>query len=211
VSKSIGELQAEIEAAMSKLDVSLLPEDLKALSYLRPAGVLPRVSLRHSEGNRQIRRTADAKHFTPENCVAVVSFEPDDESGVDAAIPQSVAPEISEVVTALSKAESDHRFREFVGLKPFRDQYLPEFPFGWTASAEERDRVLRQAIGEKLILRHQVPNPKAPRYPTTAIRLNKSHPSVDAVLKSTHEARSPFHPIAIRGEPLSSTVIAERR
>jgi hypothetical protein len=170
----------------------------------------PRVSLRYAENNRQIKRTADSSYFNPQNCVVVLSFESVEE------IPTKSADgtpdgELSEIVLSLRSAEKNPKFREFVALKLFRDQFLSDTSYRWAQTPEGRDRVLRSAIEQGLILRHQVPNPKSPEHPVTAIRVNNAHPTVEALLKATQAERSPFRPVPIRGDELSATVIAERR
>jgi hypothetical protein len=60
-------------------------------------------------------------------------------------------------------------------------------------------------------LTYKVPNPKSPAFPVTAIRLNRRHPEVAAALEDEEGATSEFAPLAIKGEPLSATVLRERR
>jgi len=61
------------------------------------------------------------------------------------------------------------------------------------------------------VLTSKVPNPKSPSYPVTAIRLNRQHPQVAAVLGEQDSAALGFQPVDIRGEPLSETVLRDRR
>jgi hypothetical protein len=70
--------------------------------------------------------------------------------------------------------------------------------------------VLRAAIEERLILVAKVPNPKAPQFPVTTIRVNRLMPEVRAILGGGSLVDLGFHPIEIKGEPLSVTVIRER-
>lgn len=77
-SKSIGELQAEIEAALSRVATTPLPVGLEPLRYLAaPEGMAARVSLRYLAEHRQIRRTADGCYWNREDgeCEAIVSYE----------------------------------------------------------------------------------------------------------------------------------------
>jgi hypothetical protein len=214
-SKSIGELQAEIEAALARIGAMKLPPELRALAHLVPAGMTPRVSLRYADDHRQIRRTADASYWDPMDCVATISFEeePDDApSQRKADASSSFADDtFRDLVTALDRAEREPRFREFVGLKNFRDQYLPQLNFPWAAEIHDRHRELARAIEQQLILTGKVPNPKSPQNPVTKVILNRDHPQVTAILKSTQTERSPFHPRPIRGEGLSASIVAERR
>ena len=69
---------------------------------------------------------------------------------------------------------------------------------------------IRSAIEKRLILVGKVPNPKSPQFPVTSIRLNRLMPDVQEVLG--HAKRDlDFHPIHIKGEPLSATILRERR
>ena len=70
--------------------------------------------------------------------------------------------------------------------------------------------MLRSAIDKRLILKKPVPNPKSPQFPVTSIRLNRLMPEVQEVLG--HPKRDlDFHPIHIKGGPLSATILRERR
>ena len=213
MSKTIAQLQFEIASALAYLPHAQLPPELAPLRNLAPTGMSPRVSF--TRKNRKIRSDADASKFAPADCAAVVTYEAQphaNESGTAASFASAdEARLLSEIILALSDAERDPRFRQFVALKTFRDQFLPQRPWTWAQTPEGRDRALRQAIEQRLILKRQVPNPRSPEFPTTAISLNREHPQVSAVLAATQRERSPFHPVRIRGEELSATVIAERR
>jgi len=209
MAKTINELQEEIGAALSKLNSTYLPPELCALRHIAPASAMPRISLRHADSNRQIRRTADASCFDPSSCIVTVTYEAKQPEG--SGTTNEVRGEVADIIVALNDAEHDAQFREFIGLKPFRDRYLPGRGYRWAQSRDGADRVLRQAIADRIVLRRQVPNPKSPEYPTTAVRLNTAHPTVQMVLQATRDERSPFHPVPIRGSSLSDTVIAERR
>ena len=75
----------------------------------------------------------------------------------------------------------------------------------------ERQNVLRSAIEKRLVLVGKVPNPKAPEFPVTTVRLNRLMPEVKTLLGQTVDADLDFRPIEIRGEPLSATILRERR
>jgi hypothetical protein len=213
MSKSIAQLQSEIASALAQLPQAQLPPELAPLKHLAPSGMSPRVSF--TRKNRKIRSDADASNFAPADCAAVLTYEAQPDAAVSASAAKARAngasDPLADIVFALSDAERDPRFRQFVALKTFRDQFLPERPWTWAQTPEGRDRALRQAIEQRLILKRQVPNPRSPEFPTTAISLNREHPQVSAVLAATQRERSPFHPVRIRGEELSATVIAERR
>ena len=216
--KTIGEVQSEFEAALTRLSNAELPPGMEALKALTPPeGMTIRVSLRKTETQRQIRRNADASYWNPVSCEAVIYFVPDDQSGEESSpsetsgrVAQTNDP-LADLVKALDGAERDPRFREFVGIKSFRDKYLVARGFAWAVVPADRHSVLSKAIDQGLVLRNSVPNPKEPNFPTTSIRVNREHPEVKRILAASAAERSMFKPIVLPGVALSSTVIAERR
>ena len=114
-----------------------------------------------------------------------------------------------ELVRALDHAESTPGWT-FVSLKKFRDEILPLENTSSIRSDVERQNALRLAIDKKIILKKPIPNPKSPQFPVTSIRLNRLMPEVQKILgQSTKDLD--FHPIHIKGEPLSATILRERR
>jgi len=216
--KTIGDLQAAIEAALARLPSTPLPPGLEALDiFLSPPGMSARVSLRHAEKQRQIRRSADASHWNPQTCYVVIDFEADnpteesDHRVASAERSTKTSDPLDQLVKILDSAEREPRFREFVGIKSFRDQYLVAHGGTWVVDAQARHAELAGAIDRGLVLRNSVPNPKHPSYPTTAIRVNREHPEARRILQAAAAERSAFKPIAIRGDALAATVLAERR
>lgn len=120
-----------------------------------------------------------------------------------------VHPAEVELLRALDRAESTPGW-SFVSLKKFRDEILPTENIPSIRSDVERQNVLRSAIDKRLILRKPVPNPKSPQFPVTSIRLNRMMPEVQAVLGKPKKDLD-FHPIHIKGEPLSAIILRERR
>jgi uncharacterized protein len=120
-----------------------------------------------------------------------------------------IHPAEEELLRALGRAESTPGW-SFVSLKKFRDEILPSEDVPSIRSDVERQNVLRTAIDKRLILRGKVQNPKSPQFPVTSIRLNRLMPEVQAVL-GRPKADLDFHPIHIKGEPLSATILRERR
>jgi hypothetical protein len=215
--RTIGEVQAEFEAVLARLGSIHIPQELYALkAFCPPAGMSVRVSLRKSDTHRQIRRTADASYWNPLSCEAVISFEPDDGAdGSDPALSSLDSPQgdslLEELIKLLDRAERDPRFREFVGIKSFRDKYLPENGGAWVHDVDKRRDALARAIEMGMIERWRVPNPKDPSFPTTAIRLKRDHQDAARVLASSAAERSAFKPEPVRGGPISATIISERR
>lgn len=134
------------------------------------------------------------------------------ESELDALGKEAVEKSVSleRLVKALDSAERRPNF-DFVALKWFRDSFLPAEVPECANSPEMRDGILRNAIGNRVILTSRVPNPKSPAFPVTAIGLNRQHPDVIAILGAPGTCDLDFMPIQISGEDLSDTVLRERR
>lgn len=133
--------------------------------------------------------------------------------GSEAKIPATIGTlleQFADFIKSLQIAELRPGFN-FVSLKWFRDVCLPAEGHRWSNSTAARDQVLRDAIKDSIVLTSKVPNPKSPSYPVTAIRLNRQHPQVAAVLGEQDSAALGFQPVDIRGEPLSETVLRDRR
>jgi hypothetical protein len=116
------------------------------------------------------------------------------------------------LLRALGRAESTPGW-SFVSLKKFRDEVLPSEPFASRAfqpSDVEWQQAIQRTIEKRWILVGKVPNPKSPQFPVTSIRLNRLMPEVQEVL-GTPKSSLDFHPIHIKGEPLSATILRERR
>lgn len=215
--KTIGEVQAEFEAVLARIPEIQLPLGLEPLkTFVPPRGMTARVSLRNRESGRKIKRTADASRWNPATCEVVIAYDLDEDSEDtgDSASDSTRAVDAEPVVSlikALDAAERDPRFREFVGIKSFRDKYLVEQGHAWALDSNKRHTVLSGAIDRGLVLRNSVPNPKDPSFPTTSIRINREHPEVRDVLAASAAERATFKPILMSGGALSSTVLAERR
>jgi hypothetical protein len=208
--KTILEMQAELEAALQQLPtlVSQLPEALRPLARLAPReGLRVEVSLRHAKNERQVKRNSPADRWSPSSGVISVSYKA---SPTKQALAAETADPARDVVMSLAKAEMDPQLG-FVSLKWFRDTYLVRQGYSWAAATDERQRVLVNTIERNWILTSRVPNPKNPRYPVTAIKVNRPLPEVRRILDQEPGFRSTFHPIEMPGEPLSQTVLRERR
>ena len=217
----IQHVQREIEDSLANLKASALPPALQGLRHLPLGSYEPRVSIRYWNGKqyRKVRRDADASYFDPTGCEVVISFVPsDDPHGEDGPVDagMQVGEEVraaafdremamDELLEALSEVE---RSRDFVGLKWFRDQYLPERGFDWTGEPRRSGSLLRRATEQRLILTSQVPNPNNPLHPVTAIRINRRHPRFQT---ETARRGSAFTPISIRGGAIADTVLGDRR
>jgi hypothetical protein len=195
----------------------------KVPELLREFGILPRgyqCEVHLHRGNRKKRRTAGfEENWDPDTDSIRISFSPMDEEIETAAgevaasskttNPQS-ADQLSDLLRALDRAERRPGY-EFISLKWFRDTALAHEGFAWAADALARHNVLREAIDRRWILTSKVQNPRPPHFPVTAIRLNRQMPGVNAALGTRAGGSPAFGPVRIRGEPLSATVLNDRR
>jgi len=216
---TIAELASNLQAALSNPLKSILDQRV-------PTGYEPRVIL-VDDGSHKIRRkrkTASANNWVGESDQILIRFEPrassEAESVRDTPTSAPGKPEVvargekdilTELIEALDRAEH-RRGYDFVSLKWFRDTALVGENFEWAKSPSTRHQVLSGAIESRLILTNKVPNPKSAQFPVTAIRLNRLVPEVRKALGAGDGGDDlDFHPIEIRGEPLSTTILRERR
>ncbi|MGH9487812.1 MAG: hypothetical protein ACRD04_09535 [Terriglobales bacterium] len=95
----------------------------------------------------------------------------------------------------------------FVALKKFRDDFLPQRGF----SLEEARGTLDEAIRREYVRVGKLANPKSP-FPTSTVVLNHDHPEVREALASAPPApRRGFSPMDLGGVKLSDAVLAGRR
>ena len=220
----IKDLTFDIEQSLANLNASPLPPALQGLRHLPLGDYEPRVSIRPRGGGRRIRRDADVSYFDPDYYEMVIEFVASDDldDGIerrgehmanagrndasnDAADPLDCESAMDQLLDALAKIE---RAREFVGLKWFRDKYLPMGDLDWARDSRVVGALLRRATEQRLILTSQVPNPNNPLHPVTAIRVNRRHPRFQT--ESTGRGAA-FTPIPIRGGSIADTVLGDRR
>ncbi|MFZ0289487.1 MAG: hypothetical protein WBW98_17435 [Candidatus Sulfotelmatobacter sp.] len=209
----------QLEPELALKLVSPLRDILHELRYTIPGQYQLRVSLLDANGRKK-RSDASADNWSPESGRIEIRFEPAPEER------KIASPEVSRgedrksssdslanrLLRALDRAESTPGWN-FVSLKKFRDEILPSEPFSpgafQPADVHWQDAI-RSAIEKRLILVGKVPNPKSPQFPVTSIRLNRLMPEVQEVL-GLPKRDLDFHPIHIKGEPLSATILRERR
>jgi hypothetical protein len=219
-----------------KLD-NPLKNILQDLEYLVPDNYRSRVFLLDAKGRKK-PSNASAENWSPESGRIEIRFEPvrveeklehadaaripavsvgipnaPQRAGRTSADAPPAATDLLEVlVRALDHAESTPGW-SFVSLKKFRDEVLPSEPFppgAFQPTDVHWQEAIRRAIERKLILVGRVPNPKSPQFPVTSVRLNRLMPEVKALLGQGGSADLDFHPVEIKGEPLSATIIRER-
>jgi hypothetical protein len=215
----------QVELQVSRNLNPSLKSALQQVGYSVPQSYRVCVSLVDASGRKK-RSTAGADNWSPDsgrleiwlepcpdNPVAENSVLPGRDSGLqnqpnDPGPTVDVHPALVELVKALDRAESRPGWN-FVSLKKFRDEFLPSENLKVMQTDVAQQEVLRRAIEDRLILTSKVPNPKSPQFPVTAIRLNRLMPQVKRILGQPDED-SDFHPVEIRGEPMSATIIRER-
>ena len=186
-----------------------------------------RASVRLHGKQRDKKRSATVESFRAKTDSIVISFEaattagnPDNsDSGLQTAprisasahkAKQDSETEIDDLIGSLARVEARPGYT-FVALKWFRDVALPGEGSAWTQSEAKRRQVLSEAIEAKIILTSKVPNPRNPQFPVTGIRLNRLLPRVKRALGLSGDDDLDFRPIEIKGEPLSATILRERR
>ncbi len=216
-----------------KLEVPLKAV-LQQLGYSIPESFRLRIALVNAEGRKK-RSNAAADTWAPESDRMQCWLEPSKEGLTSRdtespTVPDTMAasdrehgessgssvgsavlmhPAEVELLKALDRAESTPGW-SFVSLKKFRDEILPAENVPSLRTDVERQNVLRSAIEKRFILRKPIPNPKSPQFPVTSIRLNRLMPEVQSILGKPKSDLG-FHPIHIKGEPLSATILRERR
>jgi hypothetical protein len=213
MSVRIGELEPELAQKL----VSPLRNILQELRYTVPGQYQLRVSLLDANGRKK-RNDASADKWSPESGRIEIRFEPAEQKVAATEVSRESSSKSNldsikiRLLRALDHAESTPGW-SFVSLKKFRDEVLPCEPFApgeFQPTDIHWQEAIRVAIDKRLILVGKVPNPKSPQFPVTSIRLNRLMPEVQEVLGFPKKDLD-FHPIHIKGEPLSATVLRERR
>jgi hypothetical protein len=219
----------EVEFEFGRRLDNALTDILQDLGYSVPQSHEVRASLLDSKGRKK-RSSASADNWSPMAGRIEIRFEPaaqeprqinsntsqpvERDSLAEArGLPKSmpgVHPAEADLLIALDRAESRPGWN-FVPLKKFRDEILAEEHFSSMRTDVERRSVLDSVIEKKFIILGKVINPKSPQFPVTTIRLNRLLPPVKAILGQTNSQDLSFHPIEIPGEPLSTTILRERR
>ena len=223
--KNVREVELEFGR---KLDNALV-DILQDLGYSVPQSHQVKASLLDSNGRKK-RSNASADNWSPVLGRIEIRFEPvvQDQKQINSqtshtagkefsAKPEKFFKEISgvhpaeaDLLIALDRAESRPGWN-FVPLKKFRDEILPQEHLPSIPTDVERRSVLNSVIEKKFVLLGKVVNPKSPQFPVTTVRLNRLMPEVKAVLGQTNSQDLDFHPVEISGEPLSATILRERR
>ena len=223
----------QVELQVSRNLRPSLKAALQEVGYSVPDGYRLCVALVDSSGRKK-RSNAKADNWSPDSGRLEVWLEPGDPGADGSPIQESNAPSsqgasqkpfednanstaeipilLAVLIKALDRAESTPGW-SFVSLKKFRDEILlcePFAPGAFQPTDVHWQETIRDAIEKRLIVVGKVPNPKSPQFPVTSIRLNRLMPEVQSVLGQPKKNLD-FRPIHIKGEPLSATVLRERR
>jgi len=209
----------QLEPQLAQKLVSPLTDILSELQYAVPGQYKLRVSLLDANGRKK-RSDASAENWSPASGRIEIRFEPGPEeqkmaapeAGRGSNTASSTDSLQTRLLRALDRAESTPGWN-FVSLKKFRDEILPCEPFApgaFQPTDVHWQEAIRAAIDKRLVLTAKVQNPKSPQFPVTSIRLNRLMPEVQESL-GLPKKQLGFHPIHIKGEPLSATILRERR
>ena len=212
------DIQRDLEESLAGLATSTLPPALEGLRHLPVSDRHPQVSIRNLDRSRKVREDADASYFDPDRCEVVIRFvavegshEQEDWRESNTLNPDGKADVFDfetatgQLLDALKGVEGK---RPFVGLKWFRDQFLPACGHAWAGDPRTSNSLLRHATDQRLVLTSRVPNPNQPHHPVTAIRVNRRHPRFQSGVPGR---RAGFRPVRIRGGAISDTVLGDRR
>ncbi|PYT53505.1 MAG: hypothetical protein DMG43_08855 [Acidobacteria bacterium] len=220
----------EVELEFGRKLDNALADILQDLGYPLPESHQVKASLLDSNGRKK-RGNASADNWSPVLGRIEIRFEPvaQEQKQINSRLSQTaekespakaeklskdiagVLPAEADLLIALDRAEARPGWN-FVPLKKFRDEILPQEHLPSLANTDVHHRsVLESAIEKKFVLVGKVPNPKSPQFPVTTIRLNRLMPEVKAVLGQNASSDLDFHPVEISGEPLSATILRERR
>jgi len=217
----------EVEVEFSRKLDNLLSDILQDLGYPLPESHQVKASLLDSHGRKK-RSNAAADNWSPMMGRIEIRFEPavSEEKELNSLVattvakqpaanagklPKDITDAEADLLRALDRAESRPGW-SFVPLKKFRDEILPQEHLPSLANTDVHHRaVLESVINKNFVLVGKVPNPKSPQFPVTTIRLNRLRPEVKAVLGQNGGFDLDFHPVEISGEPLSATILRERR
>ena len=210
---TIRDVQEDIEESLASLHSLPLPPELEGLRRLPTTDHDLQVSIRRVDSKRKVREDAAASYFDPDRCEVVISFVPFEANHSESAETSSDGPSgefdfdeaTRQLVDQIEKAEE---MRPFVGLKWFRDQFLPQSGYDWARDPRTSASLLRHATSQRLVLTSQVPNPSQPLHPVTAIRVNRRHPRFQSEVPGQSTG---FKPIRIQGGSISDTVLSDRR
>jgi hypothetical protein len=221
----------QVELQVSRDLRPFLKAALREVGYSVPDDHRLCISLVDGSGRKK-RSSAKADNWSPDSGQLQIWFEPGDVGSDEvhmkgptellngsAAEVSSARPPIEKteaepgmvaLIKALARAENTPGW-SFVSLKKFRDEILPAEGLNELRSPIDQRHFLGDAINNKLVVTSRVANPKDPRFPVTTIRLNRVLPAVQKILCEQPTKSLDFAPIHIKGEPLSATVLRERR
>lgn len=221
MSRTISDLQIDISNALNSVRElkarGELPQQLDALTWLSPGPHQQAKVVLHNRRGKDVRDNAGADYWDLSKCEVRITMRAAAQGSTPAAGSDEMAPppapaeDVDPGVTIVKTLAEAEIGMPFVALKFLRDKLLPSVEASWTQEPELRQRNVGEAIARRLLITSKVPNPTALQFPTTAVRVNRSHPLVQEVLKALSGFDEGFSPVAILGRPLSDTVLEDRR
>ncbi|HTF90450.1 MAG TPA: hypothetical protein VK843_18685 [Planctomycetota bacterium] len=155
------------------------------------------------ENDRQIKSSASVASWVPGACGIWVEYAVRDSTSTS----EQVTPQVRSLILELDAAERVPGKR-FIAWKWFVDSYLPGRI--WKYSREETQETLQRLVAGGWLQTNKVENPKNPAFPTATLSISREHPEVRRLLE-LGGAAARFMPMEIRGEPLSESIIRDRR
>lgn len=218
---TIRELEGQMEQALDLLrSSSETTSAAKALQilgdlrrYLAPPGY--RATIQLEENGRKKRATASSSYWGFSSGEILIFYKPT-ANGPElvtstpalaeavATIEESSGTNVEEIQQCCQAlAEAERGGKHFIAYKWFRDTMLAGQRYPWAATPEGRTRVLKEAVERGAVETRKIPNPKAPTYPTTTVRLVPAQ-------NSPVKIKPRYNPIPIKGEPASVTMLRDR-
>lgn len=224
--RNIGDVQPEFAERL----LDPLKDILQTLNYSIPERHEIQVFLLDASGRKK-RSDAAANNWSPDSGRIEIRFEPiavetrtqastpatnlrhtepqRHSQGIFASSARLPQAEM-DLLKSLDRAECRPGWN-FVPLKKFRDEILLQENLVSMRTDVDRRTALDSAIQKRLVLVGKVANPKSPEFPVSTIRLNRLMPEVRVALGQHANQDLDFHPVEITGEPLSTTILRERR
>ena len=117
---------------------------------------------------------------------------------------------LKELVQALDRAERMQGVGS-VALEWFREVFLPGEGYDWAGSPLDVDAALKAASGKGVFTIAKKSDSWSPAIRVTVIKLERLNKAVADILRELIVDAFNFQPVEIRGEPLSETVMRDRR
>ena len=98
-----------------------------------------------------------------------------------------------------------------IPLQWFSREWCPPGSLYEIAGESNMARLIKHAAGEGVVSVSEAPESVPPHFELELIRLNRGHPWVKSALGEAPPVGWTFQPVKIKGEPLSETILRDRR